>query len=51
MERADISIDANGNYSLSLVLNNVEPQAASILPLAGFRPIAGGYMQVINGRF
>jgi general secretion pathway protein N len=51
MERADISVDASGKYSVSLILNNVEPLAAPVLSLAGFRPIAGGYLQMFNGRF
>ncbi len=51
MERIDLSIDANGKYTFSLALNNVEPQAAAMLSLAGFQPISGGYTQKFNGQF
>lgn len=51
MERADLNIQADGKYSLSIKLNNVDPQSAVLLSAAGFQPVAGGYMQTINDRF
>lgn len=51
MERIDLSIQADGKYSLSIKLNNVDPQSAVLLSVAGFQPVAGGYMLIINDRF
>ncbi len=51
MERIDLSVDANGKYTFTLTLNNVEPQTAAMLTLNGFRPISGGYTQAFNGQF
>jgi general secretion pathway protein N len=51
MERIDLSVDANGKYTFSLTLNNVEPQTAAMLSLSGFQPISGGYTQAFNGQF
>ncbi len=51
MERVDITIDAKGEYALSLTLNNADPNAAAMLSLAGFQPISGGYTRAFSGRF
>ena len=51
MERIDLSIQADGKYSLSIRLNNVDPQSAVLLSVAGFGPVAGGYMQIFNDHF
>jgi general secretion pathway protein N len=51
MERIDLSIRADGSYSLSIKLSDVEPQSAVLLSSAGFQPVAGGYVHIINDRF
>ena len=50
MERADIRLDANGDYSITVTVQNENPEIGPALSAAGFLPVAGGYRIVIKGQ-
>ncbi|MEY3939631.1 MAG: hypothetical protein RLZZ604_91 [Pseudomonadota bacterium] len=51
MERADIRLSANGSYTVTVTLETEAVEQGTMLTLAGFRPVAGGYRLVQKGRF
>lgn len=51
MERVDIRLSADGNYTATILLEGDRGEQAGPLGLAGFRPVAGGYRMVRKGRF
>ncbi len=51
MERADIRLSADGGYTVTITLETDAAGQGTMLTLAGFRPVAGGYRFVQKGRF
>ncbi|GAA3739894.1 general secretion pathway protein N [Sphingorhabdus rigui] len=51
MERADIRLSADGIYTVTVTLDAEAVEQGTMLTLAGFRPVAGGYRLVQKGRF
>lgn len=51
MERADIRLSADGSYTVTITLETDAAGQGTMLTLAGFRPVAGGYRFVQKGRF
>ena len=51
MERADIRLSPDGNYTVTVTLETDAAEQGAMLTLAGFRPVAGGYRFVQKGRF
>jgi general secretion pathway protein N len=51
MERADIRLSADGSYTVTVTLEAEAVEQGTMLTLAGFRPVAGGYRLVQKGRF
>ena len=51
MERADIRLSADGSYTVTITLETDVAGQGTMLTLAGFRPVAGGYRFVQKGRF
>jgi general secretion pathway protein N len=51
MERADIRLSADGRYTVTVTLETEAAEQGTMLTLAGFRPVAGGYRLVQKGRF
>jgi general secretion pathway protein N len=50
MERLELRISADGRYRASLQLQQPGSEAAPLLSLAGFAPIAGGFRKTGSGR-
>lgn len=51
MERADIRIDASGDYVIAVQIQNENPQVALLLAGYGFAPVSGGYRLIVKGKF
>lgn len=51
MERVDLRLSANGEYSATLTISSDIPEAGAALGLVGFQPISGGYQLVRRGKF
>jgi hypothetical protein len=51
MERADIRLSADGSYTVTVTLETEAVEQGTMLTLAGFRPVTGGYRLVQKGRF
>lgn len=51
MERVDIRLSADGIYTVTVTLDAEAVEQGTMLTLAGFRPVAGGYRLVQKGRF
>jgi general secretion pathway protein N len=51
MERADIRLSADGSYTVTITLETDAAGQGTMLTVAGFRPVAGGYRFVQKGRF
>ena len=51
MERADIRLSVDGSYTVTITLETDAAGQGTMLTVAGFRPVAGGYRFVQKGRF
>ncbi len=51
MERADIRLSADGSYTVTVTLETEAVEQGTMLTLAGFRLVAGGYRLLQKGRF
>ena len=50
MERVDIRLSNNGDYTAMIHLEGDRSEMSASLGMAGFRPVAGGYRMVRRGR-
>ncbi len=51
MERADIRISPGGSYTITINIQNQNPQSALLLTAYGFQPISGGHRLIVKRQF